>query len=415
VATHSASGRPMYTVPSPPTSVVAQQYHRQFPAQPRQPLPSPTGLKPYRLSLEEILGIGPVGAIRRSGQFVFHCVGDTGGINYPFDQHEVALAMQADLGSANAPIFFYHLGDVIYYNGERSNFYPQFYEPYQDYHAPIFAIPGNHDGDVAAGASEPSLAPFVDNFCAVQPHRTSEAQEVARDAMIQPNVYWTLKAPFVTIVGAYTNCPEGGYVDAEQAAWLEQEMGAVPKNEALIVALHHPIYSVSGTHIGSQQMGNLLADAIRVSNRVPDAVFTGHVHNYQRFTDTMQGQQVPVIVAGAGGYWHQHPVMKDPSTGQKLKTPYRIDATTTLESYEDAHHGYLRVTIAAKSISGQYVTVAGPHDPAGTTPKVFDSWTLDLAKHTIGAAQAPSGGGTRRRRTGAGGSGRTPRPSRRKS
>ena len=379
----SPLARAAYTFPQPADSgLQAQKYHRQSPAQPRQPLPAPTGLKPYELRLEQILGDSAVAGIVQTGQMTFHSAGDTGGINYPFAQQAVAQALEADMQLAHPAAFFYHLGDVVYFNGERSSYYPQFYEPYADYHAPIFSIPGNHDGDVAPGSTDASLAGFVENFCAVQPHRTAESQEVVRDAMIQPNVYWTLKAPFVTIVGVYTNCPEGGYVDSEQAAWLEQEMAAVPIGQALIVALHHPVYSLSGTHVGSQQMGSLLADAISVSKRVPDAIFTGHVHNYQRFTDVIEGWQVPVIVAGAGGYWHQHPVMKDPKSGRPIKVPYKGDAHTTLESYCDDHHGYLRVTVSPKEIVAQYVQVPSQHDAKGTTPTVIDTWTVDLVKHT---------------------------------
>ena len=46
------------------------------------------------------------------------------------------------------PSFFYHLGDVVYFTGARSSYYDQFYDPYLHYAAPIFAIPGNHDGDL---------------------------------------------------------------------------------------------------------------------------------------------------------------------------------------------------------------------------------------------------------------------------
>src|SRR5260370_33385877 len=146
----------------------------------------------------------------------FHSAGDTGALNYRFAKQVVAQALAADRQLAHPGAFFYPLGDVVYFNGERSTYYPQFYEPYADYHAPIFSIPGNHDGDVAPGSTDASLAGFVENFCAVQPHRTAESQEVVRDAMIQPNVYWSLKAPFVTLVGVYTCFAWGGYLDSEQ-------------------------------------------------------------------------------------------------------------------------------------------------------------------------------------------------------
>ena len=41
--------------------------------------------------------------------------------------------------------------------------------------------------------------------------------------MIQPNVYWTLEATFATIIGLYTNVPEGGMLDQDQIDWLQKE------------------------------------------------------------------------------------------------------------------------------------------------------------------------------------------------
>jgi hypothetical protein len=96
----------------------------------------------------------------------FHCAGDTGAIQDPNPQLAVASAMERHLTTDVAPLFFYHLGDVVYSNGERVNYFPQFYEPYASYTVPILAIPGNHDGDVAPGFGDRSLASSVDNFCA---------------------------------------------------------------------------------------------------------------------------------------------------------------------------------------------------------------------------------------------------------
>ncbi len=109
-------------------------------------------------------------------------------------------------------IRYAHLGDVIYYNGQSSLYESQFYEPYKYYQPVIFAIPGNHDGDTQVRSgdlpdTEPSLYGFFQNFCA--PQRTPIS--TYRDAMTQPYVYWTLEAPFVTIIfllhrgGEFTN------------------------------------------------------------------------------------------------------------------------------------------------------------------------------------------------------------------
>ena len=63
-------------------------------------------------------------------------------------------------------------------------------------------------------------------------------------------------------------------------------------------------------HSGSQAMLDLLDNAIEKTNVIPDAVFTAHVHNYQRFTRTYSSninnpdgenkKKVPFIVAGSG-------------------------------------------------------------------------------------------------------------------
>jgi hypothetical protein len=82
------------------------------------------------------------------------------------------------------------------------------------------------------------------------------------------------------------------------------------------VALHHPIYSADRFHYGSEPMGQLLEQAIQQSGGVPDAVFMGHVHNYQRFTRSLNGRDIPFIVARAGGYWNLHEMAKGPDSGK---------------------------------------------------------------------------------------------------
>jgi hypothetical protein len=108
--------------------------------------------------------------------------------------------------AAEKPAFFYNLGDVVYFNGQSHYYRRQFYEPYQYYPPHIFAIPGNHDGDVHTRGNdppvtEPTLTGFLENFCDDQPRH----QFPYRATMTQPYVYWTLDAPFATIIGLYSN------------------------------------------------------------------------------------------------------------------------------------------------------------------------------------------------------------------
>ena len=139
-----------------------------------------------------------------------------------------------------APSFFYHLGDVVYFDGERNQYSPQFYDPYLHYPAPIFAIPGNHDGDLTVPPTGTSLEGFMVNFCSPTATVTPDAKDVSRPAMTQPNCYWTLTAPLVTIIGLYTNCPEHGVVEQDQADWFKSELAAADQGKALIVACTIP-------------------------------------------------------------------------------------------------------------------------------------------------------------------------------
>jgi hypothetical protein len=158
----------------------------------------------------------------------------------------------------SVPSFLYHLGDVVYRFGEAEYYYDQFYDPFRDYPAPIFAVPGNHDGMVAPNTSAESLAAFLQNFCASgqPPHRTPESGGLVRTAQVQPGVYFTLEAPFVRILGLYSNCfedpgvisdQEGTYpsLTGAQLTYLETALQRVKKEKfsgALIIAVHHPPY-----------------------------------------------------------------------------------------------------------------------------------------------------------------------------
>ena len=341
-------------------------------------LPAARGSPPYHMLLNDVLSQRQIEKIKKDGYLAFHCVGDTGGVKRPAPQQLVAYAMENKPAS-----FFYHLGDVVYFYGESSEYYPQFYEPYQHYLAPIFAIPGNHDGDLSPNGNEiNSLDGFVRNFCADSPDITPDAGEINRSPMMQPNVYWTLEAPFVTIVGLYTNVPEGGVVKKDQADWFEKELRGADKKKALIIALHHPVFSMDRYHTGSRSMLELLDNAIDNTGVIPDAVFTAHVHNYQRFTRIYKNKKsVPYIVAGAGGYWNLH-WMQENVKSMTVPGPIPDRDDVILEKYCDDHHGFMLIRVDAENLVGEYYIAPRPHESWHSTerPERFDSFEIPLQK-----------------------------------
>jgi hypothetical protein len=108
-----------------------------------QSIPQPR-TQPPRLDLADVIATEAVDQIQSSGKIAFHAVGDTGAAKVDRNQSvaaaiakedSVADAMAADLkaGGANAPSFFFHLGDVVYSFGEAQYYYDQFYDPYRAY------------------------------------------------------------------------------------------------------------------------------------------------------------------------------------------------------------------------------------------------------------------------------------------
>ncbi len=277
-----------------------------------EPFPT-TPLASAVITLEEVIGTAAVSAIQKAGQIVFHCVGDTGGVKSPAHQFLVADKMELDYSapnSADQPSFFYHLGDVVYYFGQRQFYSDQFYDPYRHYPGPIFAIPGNHDGDVFPGENTASLAAFIENFCTPTPIHSPDAADYIRTTMTQPGVYFTLSAPFVKIIGLYSNALESpGVISSESGkypisddqldflvAQLQEAKQARDGGDssAVLVAVHHPPYSGDAEHGGSPNMLADLDAAVKKAGFIPDAYFSGHAHIYERFTRHRQRQANPV-------------------------------------------------------------------------------------------------------------------------
>jgi hypothetical protein len=368
-------------------------------------------------------GAEVIKAINNAGQIVFHCVGDTGASNVKKYGNEITVAdrLSDDFHAsapANRPAFFFHLGDVVYDFGESQYYYDQFYEPFRNYPAPIVAIPGNHDSFVIpkTPATKTPLVIFTRNFCATHPVVTQEAASLHRTAMTQPGVYFTFDAPFVRIIGLFSNALEDpGVISSEKGKWKSvpdfqlayltaqlQRVKAEQYTGALLIATHHPPFAYAppprsggsgGNHSSSTTMLRDIDTICRAQGVYPHVFLAGHAHNYQRYTRSVSfgGEPftVPFVVCGDGGH-NVVPMVQsrggvtpvDPAPRANvsyLDVKPAVQATgLVLSTFDHTHFGYLRITANAKQLRIDF------HPVSSTTPApAIDSVTVDLANHSV--------------------------------
>jgi hypothetical protein len=343
-----------------------------------QPIPPPRPNVPLNIDLASYLPAATITAIQQQGSITFHAVGDTGAAKTGAhqtaataiaQQASVADAMAADVaaGGPNAPAFFFHLGDVVYEFGEAQFYYDQFYEPYREYDRPIFAIPGNHDGMVFGTTStapqNPTLAAFLTNFCAETATASPDAPSITRSTMTQPSVYFTLDAPFVSIIGLYSNVLDtgGGVISSQggkypisdvQLAFLTSELKRLGPDQAagkraILVAVHHPPLSADAKTGGSFGLTRDIDSCCKAAGVYPDMVLNGHSHLYQRFTRTVNGRSVPYICSGSGGYAATAPMDGIPPAGT-------VVGDHKLEVPPIAEFGYLTLQCDGKTLSANF-------------------------------------------------------------
>jgi hypothetical protein len=374
------------------------------------PFPAPRGGVEPVLTLQDVLGNDPraIEWITANKQIVFHSTGDCGNVRGPATQNLVVDKMQTDFNEARPaeiPQFHLLLGDVVYSFGEVKYYYDQFYEPYRDYPAPILAAAGNHDGMMAPDTGAASLDGFLRNFCAAQFEVMPEAGALSRTAQIQPGVFFTFEAPFVTVIVLYSNALEdpGVIADADvgetQLAFLRAALQRLKKSNfsgALIFAHHHPAYTLSrhGWSIAMQAQIDQVCDDVGLW---PHADLAGHAHNYQRFTrHRSDGTEIPYVVCGNGGHNVQR-LSKD-NGGTVIRTPQIIQEAAAktataqardqvvFENYDDGDYGYLRIIATAEQLRIEY----HPAADGGAAKTPDDFVTVSLADRKIAPFNAPS-------------------------
>ena len=232
------------------------------------------------------------------------------------------------LACSEGTAFMVICSDVIYPAGGASEYEQKFYEPYKDYLAPIYALPGNHDW-------YDGLTGFMLHFCGAEPPLTGETPPpaagrahrllnrllwrrppradpgtLARGREIrgrpeqhplpehrQPGPYWAMDVGPLRIVAIDTGIT--GSVDRDQLAWLRAVSESSDRPKVLLTG--RPLY-VDGR--GPNRNGHLAAvDAVvRAREHRYVAAIGGDVHNYQRYpVEVEPGRTIEYVVSGAGG------------------------------------------------------------------------------------------------------------------
>lgn len=370
-----------------------QSKHFVAPHFPFQPLPAPLGKPPFRFDLTQLLHQDEVDKIAKS-KLVFHSVGDTGderGKEMDF----VAAMMTQDYDNSSegeAPAFFYHLGDVVYFAGDIQGYGENFYETYAEYPGLIVPIAGNHDcqpDDPQDGPVDPNKKPldgWVQNFMSNDPARLGSLKTTSsRTQMNLPNVYWTFTTPLATIIGLFSNVSETeAELHQDQIDWFKSELTAADAGKALIVAIHHPPFSGDTEHSGSTVAEKVLFESFAQTGKYPHLILSGHVHNYQRFTVKQKVKdgtfEIPCVVAGAGGYSKLGKLHQ--INGRPALAPLQLSDTLKLESYDDEYFGFLRFEVTKGQMVGTYFSA--PYE-AEETPRarITDGFTVDLTARTV--------------------------------
>jgi hypothetical protein len=232
----------------------------------------------------------------------------------------------------------------------------------------------------------PTLTAFARNFCAPAAATSPDAGGLVRSTMTQPGVYFTLDAPFVSIIGLYSNVLEGpGVISSQggtypigddQLTFLTGELtrlksARAANQRAVIVACHHPPASVDSKHGGTTGLANDIDTAARAAGLWPDVVLSGHAHLYQRFTRAVDGREIPYIVAGSGGFSATPP--------QGGVTAPVIAGEYTLEIDPIVEFGYLTVTVDMSGAEPTLGIVFKSRDDA----TAHDSVNVALSTQTI--------------------------------
>ncbi|WP_243317813.1 metallophosphoesterase [Geothrix paludis] len=246
---------------------------------------------PYRVKRDGAVVFEAQAQVRKPGAHRVVVFGDAA----DGSREQGALAQAV---AAQNPDAVFLTGDLVYGRGRASEYRAHFFPVYNSEAVPLMrrvpflGVPGNHDvpwdlqrwPDTLAyfaywslplngpglKAGEPGAAPAVRGVHdAVVAAAGPAFPRMASYSFDYGKVHWT-----VLDSNAYVDWMAPG-----MKAWLEEDLKAAQHATWRIVALHHPLFQSSRSHMDDQWMRPIspLLEKYGV-----DLVLAGHVHNYQR-------------------------------------------------------------------------------------------------------------------------------------
>ncbi|WP_243302737.1 metallophosphoesterase [Geothrix oryzisoli] len=250
---------------------------------------APGAQVPYRVKRAGVVVFEAAAHARKPGAHRMIVFGDAA--NGSKEQGAIAKAV-----AAAAPDAVFIVGDLVYGRGRASEYRTRFFPAYNGEEVPLMrsvpflGVPGNHDvpfkglGDAAAyfaywsqplngpalKAGDPGAAPAIPGLHdAVVAAAGPAFPRMASFSFDYGKVHWTV-------------LDSNAYADWESPAlraWLEADLKAAQHATWRIVALHHPLFQSSRSHMDDQWMRPLSPVLEKYG---VDLVLAGHVHNYQR-------------------------------------------------------------------------------------------------------------------------------------
>ena len=200
------------------------------------------------------------------------------------------------------PAFVVISGDLVVSGEERNwRFWDRATQVWREQKIPILPTFGNHD--VRGGQQA------LDNY-------------FQRFPDLRGSRWYSARAGNVLIINLDST---GDGVGGQQMTWLKQQLDSIPNDvDFVLFNFHHPPYTKShdmpnGGHSARSQEQELarMFESRQQNTRARFIVFSGHVHNYERY----ERAGVHYIVSGGGG---AHPYMINRSADDH----YRDDGPT---------------------------------------------------------------------------------------